>query len=96
MKPQTPNPNTLLDDFCNRLQQLLENSPLTGIRATCKDSRENIRTIGEAMLSQMNVVSRADFDAQHAVLVKTAERLTQLEEKIAQLEEQKTTAAQSD
>lgn len=96
MNPQMPNSDSLRDDFCNRLQRLLENSPLAGIRATCEDSKDNIRALGESLLSQMNVVSRADFDAQNAVLEATAERLAQLEEKIAQLEKQKTATAPTD
>lgn len=80
--------DAFISDFCNRLQTLIENSPLAGLRQTAADSRENIRAIGEALLGQMNVVSRSEFDAQSAILAQAAEKLARLEEKLAQLEKQ--------
>ncbi|MCH9704853.1 MAG: accessory factor UbiK family protein [Proteobacteria bacterium] len=86
----TPNNGNekLVNDFCNRLQHLLEQSPLAGLRQTAEDSKENIRAIVEALLGQMNVVSRSEFEAQNALLAETAAKLARIEEKLTAIEKQ--------
>ena len=86
MSKPPPPPDEFINEFCQRLQRLLENSPLAGVRHMGEDGRENLRALGEALLGRMNAVSRAEFDEHNKILAEAVEKLAQLEEKLAQLE----------
>ena len=75
-----------INDFCDRLQKLVDNSPLAGLCAAGKDGGDNLRALAEALLGKMNVVSRAEFDAQNEILAQTAAKLAEVEEKLAEME----------
>ncbi|NIB39421.1 accessory factor UbiK family protein [Pseudomaricurvus alkylphenolicus] len=49
---------------------------------------KELRSLLESTLRRMNLVSRAEFDAQQAVLQRTREKLEQLERQLAELEQQ--------
>jgi BMFP domain-containing protein YqiC len=51
-----------------------------------EDLRNNLHAVVSAALARMDLVSREEFDVQSAVLARTREKLTALEEKIAELE----------
>ena len=59
-----------------------------GLKAMANDFDEKIKQILQAKLSQLDFVSREEFDVQTQVLVRTREKLTALEEKMAALEKQ--------
>ena len=50
------------------------------------DLRNNLHAAVSAALSRMELVTREEFDVQSAVLARTREKLTALEEKVAELE----------
>jgi BMFP domain-containing protein YqiC len=68
-----------LDDLAARIGKAVESSPVKDIEKTVKAMLAN-------GLSRLDVVPRADFDTQAAVLAKTREKLEQLEARVAALE----------
>jgi BMFP domain-containing protein YqiC len=48
--------------------------------------RKNLRLIAESVLERMDLVTREEFDAQQALLIRTREKLEALERKLADLE----------
>jgi BMFP domain-containing protein YqiC len=68
-------------------QQISEAVP-PGIKTLANDFDEKVKQILQAKLSQLDFVSREEFDVQTQVLVRTREKLTALEEKVAELEKQ--------
>jgi len=67
------------DDLAARIGKAVEASPM-------KDVEKTIKATLTAGLSRLDVVPRADFDTQAAVLAKTREKLEQLEARVAELE----------
>lgn len=50
------------------------------------DLRTNLRSLMQAQLSKLDVVSREEFDAQQAVLERTRAQLAELESQLNELE----------
>ena len=71
--------NKTLDDLAARIGKAVEASPV-------KDIEKTIKSMLTSGLSRLDVVPRADFDTQVAVLAKTREKLEQLEARVASLE----------
>ena len=71
--------NKTLDDLAARIGKAVEASPV-------KDVEKTIKSMLTSGLSRLDVVPRADFDTQAAVLAKTREKLEQLEARVASLE----------
>ena len=67
------------DDLAARIGKAVEASPM-------KDVEKTIKATLTAGLSRLDVVPRADFDTQAAVLARTREKLEQLEARVAELE----------
>lgn len=61
-----------------------------GLKNLANDFEDKTKTVLQRKLSQLDVVSREEFDVQTQVLLKTREKLTELERKVAELEAQKT------
>ena len=60
---------------------------LPGLAAVSGENfRNNIRALVESALAQLNLVTREEFDAQAALLVRTREKLDRLEAIITELE----------
>jgi BMFP domain-containing protein YqiC len=51
------------------------------------DVEKKVRQVIQGQLNKLDVVSREEFDVQTQVLLRTREKLTQLEAKIAEMEE---------
>lgn len=51
-----------------------------------KDIKQNIQQVLARQLNKLDVVSRDEFDAQQAVLLRTREKLEALEKQVANLE----------
>ena len=68
-----------LDDLAAKIGKAIENSP-------AKDIEKNVKAMMQSGLSRLDVVPRADFDVQAAVLAKTREKLERLEARVAELE----------
>ena len=59
-----------------------------GIKSLANDFDEKVKQILQSKLAQMDFVSREEFDVQTQVLIRTREKLTSLEEKVAEIEKQ--------
>lgn len=72
--------NKLVDEIGDRLRQVLEASP-------AKDLERNVRAVLTNVFSRLDLVTREEFDVQREVLLRTRDRLVELEQKIARLEQ---------
>ena len=72
--------NKLVDEIGGRLRQVFEASP-------AKDLERNVRAVLTNVFSRLDLVTREEFDVQREVLLRTRERLVELEQKIARLEQ---------
>lgn len=57
-----------------------------GIRDFGGDMDKKVRQVLQSQLLKLDVVSREDFDVQTQVLMRTREKLAQLEQRLAELE----------
>lgn len=71
----------VLDEIGSKIGQIVAQSP-------AKDIERNMRAMLTSMLSRLDVVTREEFDVQREVLKRTREKLDELEEKVAALENQ--------
>lgn len=58
-----------------------------GVKAMANDIEDKTKTVLQRKLSQLDVVTREEFDVQTQVLIKTREKLTALEARMAELEQ---------
>lgn len=56
------------------------------LKNLANDLEEKTKTVLQRKLSQLDVVSREEFDVQTQVLIKTREKIAELEAKMAELE----------
>ncbi|BCX87716.1 conserved hypothetical protein [Methylomarinovum tepidoasis] len=73
-----------LDELAQRLSQTLP----PGLQHLREDMEKNFRAILQSAFSQMNLVSREEFEVQAELLKRTREKLERLERQLAQLEQQ--------
>jgi ubiquinone biosynthesis accessory factor UbiK len=69
----------LVDEIGDRMRQVFEASP-------AKDLERNARAVLTSVFSRLDLVTREEFDVQREVLLRTRERLAELEQKVAALE----------
>ncbi|MES9904796.1 MAG: accessory factor UbiK family protein, partial [Sedimenticola sp.] len=72
----------LFDDLAKRVAG---NVP-SGLQFLQEDLQKNLRSAVEAALSHLDLVTREEFEVQQAVLLRTREKLEQLEAQVAELE----------
>ncbi len=77
--------STLLDDLAKRVTAVLPD----GLQTLHADIQKNIRSILEAGLGHLELVSREEFELQSALLARSREKLEQLEQRLAELEQKK-------
>ena len=58
-----------------------------GLRAMQKDLEENFRSVLQAGLARLDLVTREEFEVQEAVLARTREKLDALEARLKEFEE---------
>lgn len=58
----------------------------SGLNSVKEDAKKNFKSILEATFAKMNLVTREEFDAQAAVLMRTREQIVVLEKQISELE----------
>lgn len=68
-----------LDELARRIGRAIEASP-------AKDVEKNVKALLQSGLAKLDVVPRAEFDVQAQVLVRTREKVEQLEGRLAALE----------
>ena len=67
-------------------KQVSESIP-PGLKNMATDIEDKTKTVLQRKLAQLDVVTREEFDVQTQVLIKTREKATQLEAKLAEFEE---------
>ncbi len=73
LKPDT------ISEISNKIKEMVSSTPLS-------DLEKNIHALIQGAFTKMELVSREEFDVQAEVLLKTREKLIQLERKLAELE----------
>jgi BMFP domain-containing protein YqiC len=73
--------NEALDELTKRISSLIPGD----VRHMQEDIENNVRSLLQATLTKMNLVSREEFDVQSAVLQRTREKLEQLEKQLVKL-----------
>ncbi len=63
------------------VKQVIDAMP-EGVKKLPQDVKQNMHIAMLAVLNKLNVVTRAEFDAQQKVLAKTREKLEALEEEL--------------
>ena len=69
----------ILRDIDRRMREVLAQSPAA-------DLEKNLRALLGGFLSRLDLVTREEFDVQRQVLLRTREKLAQLEARVAELE----------
>ena len=71
----------VIEEINSKVNEILQNSP-------AKDVEKNMRAVLSGVFSRLDLVTREEFDVQHEVLLRTREKLIQLEAKVRELEQQ--------
>ena len=71
-----------LDDLARRLSQLVP----PGLREGREELQQNFKSVLQSGLARLDLVTREEFDVQRAVLLRTREKLEQLEREVQALE----------
>ena len=78
-----------LDDLARRLSSLVPPS----LREGREELQENFKSVLQTGLSKLDLVTREEFEVQRAVLLRTREKLDELERTVADLEAQRDSPA---
>jgi ubiquinone biosynthesis accessory factor UbiK len=69
----------ILKDIDRRIREVLAQSPAA-------DLEKNLRALMTGFFARLDLVTREEFDVQRQVLLRTREKLAQLEAQVAELE----------
>ena len=69
----------VLDDLGNRVKEIIDKSP-------AKDVEKNLKAMLASAMSRLDLVTREEFEVQTQVLLRTREKLTELEARLAAME----------
>ena len=72
----------LLDEINEKIRSVMAQSPAA-------DIEKNLRAMLTALFSRLDLVTREEFDVQRQVLLRTREKLTRLEAKLAEFEKKR-------
>ena len=67
------------EEISAKISKLLANSPAA-------DLEKNVRALLSATFAKLDLVTREEFDVQREVLLRSREKITQLEARLAELE----------
>ena len=70
-----------LDELARRLSNLVP----PGLREGREELQQNFKSVLQAGLGKLDLVTREEFDVQRAVLLRTREKLDALEQRLAEL-----------
>lgn len=76
------NPNDLLNKFTQQFATVIG----PGLDSLGADVRQQIRLAAHSAFEKMDLVSREEFEAQKAVLLRSRQKLEDLEKRVAELE----------
>ena len=71
-----------LDELARKLSDLVP----PGMAAAREDLAQNFKAALQSGLAKLDLVTREEFDVQRAVLLRTREKLEQMERQVAELE----------
>ena len=71
----------LLEQIQRRIAEVIAHSP-------ARDLEANLKAMAAGFFARLDLVTREDFEVQRAVLLRTREKLEQLEARVAELEAQ--------
>ena len=71
-----------IDDLARRLSGLVPQ----GLRESREELQENFKAVLQSGLARLDLVTRVEFDVQRAVLLRTREKLEQLQGQVLDLE----------
>lgn len=69
----------MLDEISTKINELVAQSPV-------KDVEKNLRVLLAGVFTKLDLVTRDEFNVQQEILIRTRKKLTELETKIAELE----------
>ena len=70
-----------IQEISQKIKNIISDSPIS-------DIEENINALLQSTFTKLNLISREEFDVQSQVLIRTREKLTELEAKVSLLEQQ--------
>ena len=70
----------MLDEISKKMSDVLAQSP-------AKDIEKNARALLASLFARLDLITREEFDVQQEVLKRTREKLTEMEKRVAELEE---------
>ena len=73
-----------LDDLARRLSALVP----PGVREGREELQQNFKSVLQTGLARLDLVTREEFEVQRAVLLRTREKLEELQQTVADLESQ--------
>lgn len=73
------------DDFFQQLKDQL-NSAMTGSKSLNTEAMTYLQAATNNLFDKFDIVSSEEFDAQKAVLARSRQKITQLEQQLAELE----------
>ena len=73
-----------LDDLARRLSALVP----PGVREGREDLQQNFKAVLQSGLAKLDLVTREEFEVQRAVLLRTREKLEELQRAVSELEAQ--------
>ncbi|MBX9401357.1 accessory factor UbiK family protein [Lysobacter sp. BMK333-48F3] len=73
-----------IDDLARRLSSLVP----PGLRESREELQQNFKSVLQTGLSKLDLVTREEFEVQRAVLLRTREKLEELQRTVAELEAQ--------
>ena len=76
-----------IDQKVTELASKLSASLPESVGALRRDLEQNFKAVLQSALTRMDLVSRQEFDVQAGVLQRTRDKLTQLEQRLAELEQ---------
>ncbi|MDH5832763.1 ubiquinone biosynthesis accessory factor UbiK [Luteimonas kalidii] len=76
-----------IDDLARRLSGLVP----PGLRESREELQENFKSVLQSGLARLDLVTREEFEVQRAVLLRTREKLEQLQSVVAELEARQST-----
>lgn len=71
-----------IDDLARRLSSLVP----PGLREGREEMQQNFKSVLQTGLSKLDLVTREEFEVQRAVLLRTREKLDELQRTVAELE----------
>lgn len=86
--------NTMIDlDKLDELARRLSSLVPPGLREGREELQQNFKAVLQTGLAKLDLVTREEFEVQRAVLLRTREKLQELQRAVAELEAQLGTSA---